>query len=496
MKFRKVIALLMVTAMSALALAGCGSKGDKAPAGEETTDKVTDSATPVPGKTDEIVTLKWIQVGTGMPKNYDAWLKNINAYLGDKIGVNLDMEIIPWGDWDTRRNIIINSGEYFDILFTNSGSYNADVELGAFYDISDLVQTSAPDLYKYIPEAYWKAVQVKGKVYSVPTYKDSSMTNYFVWDTALAAKYDIDIDSIHSLAQLTDPLQKIKDGEGYAPYVLNKGGSNVILSVFDGMGAGLPVLGVRYDDAKAQVVSTIEQEEILAQLDILHDWYNKGIINADAPTLDERPSYVPIFTAQGWSQAAITTWGPSMGVEAKAVKFIDTIVSNDTVQGSLSSIYSGTKYAEKCLELLQIANLDSYVRDALYYGLEGDNFDYTAEGDIDKHNTEWPMAGYTQGSFFTVSQLAGEEFNQWDEVKELNDNATGSVLLGFSFDTSSVANEIANCKEVYKKFESELMTGAQEPRAFVKKIMGELDAAGFEKIQTEAQAQVDAFMNK
>lgn len=43
------------------------------------------------------VTLKWIQVGGGMPKTYDEWLDQINPYLEEKIGVNVEMEIVPWG---------------------------------------------------------------------------------------------------------------------------------------------------------------------------------------------------------------------------------------------------------------------------------------------------------------------------------------------------------------------------------------------------------------
>lgn len=45
---------------------------------------------------DDIVTLKWIQIGNGQPDNYDAWQAHINEYLADKIGVNIDVEIISW----------------------------------------------------------------------------------------------------------------------------------------------------------------------------------------------------------------------------------------------------------------------------------------------------------------------------------------------------------------------------------------------------------------
>ena len=75
-----------------------------------------------------------------MPKDYDEWLAQINPYLEEKIGVNVDMEIVPWGDWDNRRSVITNSGEYFDILFTDQNRYSSEVNTGALMDITDLLK--------------------------------------------------------------------------------------------------------------------------------------------------------------------------------------------------------------------------------------------------------------------------------------------------------------------------------------------------------------------
>ena len=71
---------------------------------------------------EEVVTLKWVTVGSGMPANYDAWLAKINPYLAEKIGVNIDMEVVSWGDWDNRRNTIVNTNEAYDIIFGNMGT--------------------------------------------------------------------------------------------------------------------------------------------------------------------------------------------------------------------------------------------------------------------------------------------------------------------------------------------------------------------------------------
>ena len=227
-------------------------------------------------------------------------------------------------------------------------------------------------------------------------------------------------------------------------------------------------------------------------LKIYREWFEKGYINQDAATLGELPTYQVCNIAQGWSQAAQTTWGPNMGVNATAVQWRDTIVSRGSVQGSINCISANSKHPEEALRFLNLVNSDTYVRDALYYGLEGDNFNYTADKKVERTDKQWFMAGYSQGTFFNVSLLADQETNQWDEVKELNEKATPSEMLGFNLDTSNIETELANCRAVYEKYYSELFTGAQDPRELVKTIDAELETAGWETIREEAQKQIDA----
>lgn len=484
---KSLVFLLFLVLVSGTVLSACSNKTDN-------TDKnVTENngGSENESETDEVVTLKWIQLGSGMPENYDAWLANINPYLEEKIGVNVDVEVIGWGDWGNRRNVIINSGEYFDILFTDSGNFISDINVGSYYDIKDIVKTSAPDLYDYIPADYWESVTVDGGVYAVPTYKDSSLSNYLVWDTAMAEKYAPNYKDLNTLDSLTDALTAIKDGENIVPFPIEATGVSMITSLYDGMGIDLQFLGVKYDDETRTVVNVLEQPEVMDQLKTIHNWYKAGIINADAPTLDQGPTYKAVSIAQGWPSAAKTVWGPNMGVEAEAVQINETIVSNSTVRGSMNAIYSGSKYPEKALELLQLVNLDTKVRDAFYYGLEGENFNYV-DGMIDKLNSDWPMAGYTQGTFFTLSTIVGEA-NQWDEVKALNEQAKPSVLLGFTMDATNIQNELVNTKEVMNKYRSELMTGLRDPEELVPIMTEELKAAGLDKIMTEAQEQINAY---
>jgi len=477
---KKFWALVMVLAMGASLLSACGGSTEKTPESAE--------------RTGDAVTLKWIQVGNAMPDNYESWLQQINPYLEEKIGVNIDIEVVSWGDWDSRRAIIVNSGEAFDILFTDQNRYTAEVSTGAFLDITDLVQEKTPELYDMLPEDYWGAAKIDGQIYAVPTYKDSSATQFFIWDNAVAREYGINVEEVTDYAKLHEALKIIQEGEGGSPHYMSRNGADFLVTgYFDQIGAGFPALGIKYNDETRTVVNPLADEELLANMDIIHQMYLEGIINSDAPTADDSNKYRTFFTAQGWPGAAPSTWGPDNGIDdCVAIQFGETVVSNTTVRGSMNGISVNSEHPEKALEFLQLVNTDIKVRDWLYYGVEGENFNYV-DGKIDKINSDWSMAGYTQGTFFELSILTTDEGNPWEEVRAQNENAVPSVMLGFDLDISELTTELANVNAVYEKYRYEYWTGAQEPRALVEAMQEELDAAGYQTILEAAQEQVNAF---
>ena len=480
---KKILALLLAVLMVASLFAGCGAK--------DTPSSGNNNAPASAGG--EIPTLKWVTVGSGMPNNYDAWKANLDKYLEDKIGIHLDIEVVGWGDWDTRRNMIVSTNEPYDIMFTNNGTFYNDVAIGAFADISGLLEANAPKLIDLIPADYWDACKVAGGLYAVPTYKDSSATQYFVYDKAAVEGTGLDYAAAHTMQDVTPILKAMYEKKGSAPFVLNSGGMDAIYSSkYDDLSSGLCAIGVSYAGGQPKVVSVFEQEDVLKDLDTLHEWFNAGYINSDAATLSEAPSYRAAFVAQGWSLAAVTTWGPQMGVDAVAIQYGDTVLSNATVQGSMNCISAACKYPEKALQLLELVNTDSFVRDSLYFGLEGENFQYV-DGKVERLNTDWTMAGYTQGTFFQVTQQVTEEFNQWDEVKALNEQAIGSPILGFAFDTAPVADQLQACIAIYTQYRPVLMTGTEEPRALIADMLDEMRASGLDQIIAEAQNQIDAW---
>lgn len=250
---KRIIALLLAVVMVAAMFAGCQNSDantttpstDESSAPSETTGDTTPADETTGGTDGEYPTLVWYLIGNSQPANYDAWKANLDQYLEEKIGVHLDVKIISYSDWDQRRSVVVSTNEPYDIIFTNFSTYKSDVALGAFADITDLLEAT-PDLKAVMPEEYWDAVRINGQIYGVPAYKDSSLTNFFVWDTQVAEQYVPNYKDLHTLADLTDGVAAIYEGTGDAPIGMNKDGWAVSENLYDSMSSGLPALGVSY----------------------------------------------------------------------------------------------------------------------------------------------------------------------------------------------------------------------------------------------------------
>ncbi|MFB9276646.1 ABC transporter substrate-binding protein [Cohnella cellulosilytica] len=481
-------------------LAGCGDSNSKSEPSSGSSAPASASAQTEPSPSagsGEAPTLVWWTIGGQVPANFDKAIAAMNEYTAEKIGVKIDIKVASWGDWDTKINTIVNTGEPFDIMFTNNSKYSQQVNIGAFADLTDLVQSETPDLYNFIPQKVWDGTKIGGKIYSVPTYKDSSLTQYWVFDDKYVQKYGIDTAGIKTLQDLDKPFRDMKAGEGksFYPLPLTQGdGFNGFFNGYDDMTLGLPPIGVKVDDASRQVVSVLEQPEVMNDLKQLHQWYKDGIINPDAPTKTEADKGRPFFAAQAFPGAE-ASWQINEGVEKYDMfQIFGPIYTTSTIQGSLNAISANSKYKNEALKYLQLVNTDPKLRNMLAFGeLGADYSNVDGEKVIERTSDTWPLAAYTQGTFFNLAVTKGAPVDQWDQVRKLNDQATSSTNLGFALDISDLGTEVANTKAVWDKYRYELLTGASDPETMVPRIVSELKAAGMDALTKAAQEQITAY---
>ena len=475
------IAALLAAVLAVSALSSCDSKEPNQSSSEN-------------------ATLKWIQIG-GQPNDLDAVTKELNRYSSEKIGVQCSFTYLDWGIFGDRVKAILNSGEPFDILFNNGDYYAPAISLGAFADLTGMLEET-PSLRDFIPESVWSGVTVNGKIYAVPTYKDSSQTQYWVWDQEIVDRYQIDYEAIRTCADLDAPLRTIQDainrgeitGTQYAFYNIRDG----INGMFMNYDVNICQLGVRIDDPNARVVRVLEQPDIQETLTYMHQWYQDGIINPDAPTITEMPKWVPVSSAQGYPGSEVT-WATQRGKPVAVQPWAGPVYSTGSIMGSVNSISSASKYQKEALKYLELCNTDETMRNLLGNGIEGvhytDNGDGTITYDPARHD-DYAPALYSQATFFTLKPVAPNLPSQWDKVRDWNESAKESVLLGFTFDRSRVENELAACAAVADRFNYELYTGASDPAVKIPEYYAALEKAGLSKIEEELQRQVYAFLDR
>jgi putative aldouronate transport system substrate-binding protein len=439
-------------------------------------------------------TLIWWQIGSAQGGIAED-IKVISDYVQERIGVRVDIKQAGWGDAAQRFTTMINAGEYYDILFTDLTSYNRYVALGAFADLTDILPEQAPQLWESIPDVLWEGIKIRGRLYSVPTYKDSSKTLYHFWDHGVVEKYGLDITDT-SWAGLDRSLRIVKAGEGERQYPLNlaRSTNNFIFDKYDSLAADLQPLGVRLDDENHRVVNTLEQPDVREAFRYLHSWYEAGIINPDANMVDETPKYRPFFMSQAWPAVA-ASYATSAGiVQYDPVRFFGPSYSTDSIQGSMNAVNANSKYRNEAVKLLELVNTDRKLRDMLGYGIEGKHFTYVNGGEaVHRDRTDWPLINYQIGSYFIETPEDTVPPGYWEEVRQLNEAAVPSVMLGFILDLEPVRNEVINCRSAWLKYVTDLNTGASDPDAALPQVMAELKTAGFDKVLAEAQRQVDEY---
>ena len=161
--------------------------------------------------------------------------------------------------------------------------------------------------------------------------------------------------------------------------------------------------------------------------------------------------------------------------------------------GSITCISNSSEHKLEALKLLELVNTDPVVRDMLWYGEEGDNFEYVDENGVkkvNKLNGDWTMAAYTQGTFFVATPEVGSD--GYGEVKTQNENAVASPAMGFIPDTTEIADEISAVQAIFEQYKSLIMTGTGGQDS-IDAMLADMRASGFDTILAEVNAQFAAW---
>lgn len=152
----------------------------------------------------KVTTVRWITAGTPQT-GMDQVLKKVNDLLRERYGLELQLEIYDYGSYDQKMNMIISSGEKFDVCFTTQSwlnKYQPNVSKGAFLPLDDLINKNAPDLKNILPKFLFEQARVDGSIYAVPNYQICYDSFGFMMRKDLVEKYKFDWKNVKTVEDM------------------------------------------------------------------------------------------------------------------------------------------------------------------------------------------------------------------------------------------------------------------------------------------------------
>ena len=430
------------------------------------------------------------------PADGDQVFEEVNNYLADKIGVKLDVIKVGWGDYNQKMQVVINTGDKWDLCFTCSwaNDYLQNAQKGAFLELDDLLQKEGKEMYDKIDPRFWEAAKVGGVTYGVPSEKEIGSCPMWVFTKEYVDKYNIPYQDIHTLEDLEPYLKLIKENEpDVVPMYLTKDytAPTYMDKIQD------PV-GIEYGDDTLTVKNVFETERMKSTLDTMRKYYLAGYINKDAATASDDKSIKRFVTKGDGQPYAELTWGKDLGYEVVATQIMDTQITNASARGALTAINKNSEHPEKAMELLNLINTDQELRNMLNYGIEGVHwekveptqeekdaaagkdyiYDYKAKLNPEKQK-DYSAPYWVQGGLFNTYVMDNEPLDKWATFKEFNDASQEAPSFGFDFDLEPVSTQVAGFRNVLDEFGKSLYTGSVDPEEYLPQLQKKLEATGF-----------------
>ena len=475
--------------MAAGLLSGCGKETETNSNGEE------------------IVELTWYQVGDNQ-KDDEMVLEEVNKYTEEKIGVRLNIVKVGWGDYNQKMQVVINTGDEWDMCFTCSwtNDYLQNAQKGAFLALDDLLQEEGKEMYDQIDPRFWEAAKVGGEIYGVPSEKEIGSMPMWVFTKEYVDKYNIPYEDIHSLEDLEPWLALIKEKEpDVVPMYLTKDYSAPTY-----MDKIQDPVGIEYGDDSLTVKNVFDTEKMQSTLDTMRKYYEAGYINKDAATASDDKSVKRFVTKGDGQPYAELIWAKDLGYDVVASSIMDTQVTNASARGALTAINKNSEHPEKAMEFINLVNTDQYLRNLLNYGIEGVHWEkvdvpqeeldaaegkpyiYDCKVKLDPEKSkDYSVPYYVQGGLFNTYVLDNEPIDKWATFKEYNDAAEEAPSFGFDFDLSNVSTQVAGFRNVLDEFGKSLYTGSVDPEEYLPQLDKKMQATGINDVIDEMQTQID-----
>jgi len=501
---------LMLCLIMLVSMAACGSdsasnsSAEGNPGGDaSSSDDVT---SPLPSET---VTLRLVSLSGGDVPDQEIVFDAVNELLLNDLNMQLDITFIDFGSWQQQTNMLLASGDDVDIMLLFGTPLSTYVTNGQVIPLDDLYEQYGQDISTVFAEQYIDCGRINDVLYGITTSRDLANIFGFWMRKDLCDQYGIDPDSLTDLDKLEEALYIIKENEpDIYPVVTSNGGMFEAWGwdyVGDSNNLGVQLL----DESTPNIVNLYDTELYKDLAERFRRWYEDGIIMADALNNTESST---ALVRSGKAFGAFSHMKPGYAEQqARDTNYeivtTPAIISAHSKTNNAQNLVWGITNAcadpAAAMQFLNYAYTSSALNNLLIYGIEGVHYQFVdgsdtiidyAEG-LDASTTGYPPTmGWAWFNQFAAHVWAPNPEDYWDQMREFNATAVPTPVMGFTFDSSSVKNEVTACTNVVEKYHKALMCGSIDPATALDEFNAELKSAGIDKIIEVKQEQVDEWV--
>lgn len=485
-----------------------GATANKAATTDSTNNAASDNSTDAAANTSADlpeVKLTWYFPGNWPQPEQEKVFAEVNKVIKSKINATVDFKAIPFGDFDQKMQVVIASGEPYDITFTAGwiNNYTQNVAKGAFLPLDDLLAKYAPQTYASMPASFWDATKIKGQIYGFVNQQISARTPAVAVPQSLIDKYGLDMNAISAkigpdTLNLLEPfIQAVKkdNPQKYPVVGIDPDFFNIEAIV------GINVPGVvAFNDDSLTVVNQFESDGFKKFLATLRDWNAKGYMNSKERLSKKTDDWTDgkagkfIFNIGGAFKPGGANLDSALGGEPYAEVPAGTAhLTTGGITATMQAINRNSKNPERAMMLLELLNTDKDLYNLLNFGIKDDHFKIDSDGLMipgDNQQGYNPQVPWMFASNFLANVEKGMPADVWEQTKKVNADALPSKLLGFTFDAEPVKGEIAKATAVWDEYSRAISLGVTSDEKY-NEFLAKMKTAGAEKIIAEMQKQIN-----
>lgn len=501
---KKMLALLLTGAMTA-SFIGCGNtEVNNSSSAEKQSSATNTESTQNQEKetqTQEPVEISVYYYASDNQAAEKAVIGAMNEYSAEKIGVTIAFHPFAAAEYTNKLSMDLAAKEDIDLCWVTN--YTDLVSKNALMDLTDLLPEYTA-LYEVMPEKIWESIEIKGRRYSVPNYKESFVgyalfTPKEMADT-IKDKYGIDFNEIE--------CNSIFDIGNYEEYILAclEEGVNVALPEGIELSRFMPSEKDYESLEKPFVVNRTTHEvttyyeipEFEGYVELMTKWNDLGILKeeqamSDFSAMEYLKSGSYALTGAPLVPDMANNKKTAYGVDVYVKEVTDSYVVSTTAMGSGWAINNMSEKADACLKWLELLNTDTQFADMFMYGLEGEHYTRNASGVVSKiADSGWTNSQWRATNYLVPSLLDTEAADKKEQYTSANDAAKASEFLGFRPDYENIESQIAGITAIDKEYGKMFRLGIYG-KDKLGDIKAALKASGSEDVIKEVQSQMDAF---